>query len=632
MCGILGIINNSLNSEEINKRVRFSLNLIKYRGPDASNFYADKNYGLGSVRLSIENLQNGKQPIFDKSSNLIIGFNGEIFNYKDLIKRYSLNEKYSEIQLLLSLYKKIGVEFFHEIQGQFAIFIFNVKTNELILARDKYGIRPLYYHLENKNIYFGSEIKTIFGLTKKTFNISQDALKQSALLWTCVRDTCAFSGIKKIEPSSYIIFKNGKIVEKKKFFLKKNLNFLKENKSIDLKNLVEDAVKRQLQSDVGYACYLSGGIDSAIIAYTLSKLSKKKLDTFSVSFKNSEYDESKYQKLMSNFLGSNHHSITISNDDISKNFYETINHTESLLFRTAPVPMYLLSKLVKKKNHKVIFTGEGADEILYGYDIYIENRIRKFWSKQPNSKIRPSLLKKLYDYLPQFKNERYFNLTKDFYLKTLNQVDDIFYSHKVRWDQFNNNKLFFNFEDDKIDDILYKLEEDLPNNYSSLNIDQKAQIIEIKTLLSNYLLSSQGDKVSLANSVEGRYPYLDDEFVKSVSSLNSNKLAESLKTKSFLRKSFEKVLPKEIVYRSKFAYQAPEASAFVSSEHRSDLFLDFQDNLKEIELINTNNFKQLINKIQSPYATKRLSFRENMSFILGLSMFCLYKNSKKWIN
>ena len=235
----------------------------------------NENYGLGSVRLSIENLENGKQPIFDKSSNLIIGFNGEIFNYKDLIKKHSFNNKFSEVQLLLSLYKKIGVEFLSEIQGQFAIFIFNVKTQELLLARDKYGIRPLYYHTENKNIYFGSEIKTIFGLAKKTFNISQDALKQSALLWTCVRDTCAFSGIKKIEPSSYVIFKNGKIIDKKKFFFKKTYDCLKDNKSNDLKHLLENAVKRQLQSDVGYACYLSGGIDSAIIAYTLSKFSQK---------------------------------------------------------------------------------------------------------------------------------------------------------------------------------------------------------------------------------------------------------------------------------------------------------------------------------------------------------------------
>ena len=121
-----------------------------------------------------------------------------------------------------------------------------------------------------------SEIKTIFGLAKKTFNISQDALKQSALLWTCVRDTCAFSGIKKIEPSSYVIFKNGKIIDKKKFFFKKTYDCLKDNKSNDLKHLLENAVKRQLQSDVGYACYLSGGIDSAIIAYTLSKFSQKK--------------------------------------------------------------------------------------------------------------------------------------------------------------------------------------------------------------------------------------------------------------------------------------------------------------------------------------------------------------------
>ena len=630
MCGIAGLLNNKLSVDELKKRIRLSLKSINHRGPDETNYFVDQNYALGSVRLSIEKVENGTQPIYDKSSGLIIGFNGEIFNYKDLINKYKLNKDFSEIQLLLSLYKKNGLEIFSELQGQFAIFIFDIREKELVLARDKFGIRPLYYHVDDKNIYFGSEIKTIFNLARKTFNLSQDALKQTTLLWTCIKDNCAFEGIKKVEPASHIVFKEGKISYKKNNF-KTDLFKSDFGENIDLEKLLEDAVLRQLQSEVGFACYLSGGIDSSIIAHILNKFSKKKLDTFSVSFKNPEYDESKFQNLMAKFLGSNHHSIEISNKEINENFFETVNHTESFLFRTAPVPMFLLSKLVNKNNHKVIFTGEGADEIFYGYDLFFENRIRKFWSKFPNSKFRPNLLKKLYDYLPQFKNKRYFNLTKDFYLKSLNDLNDVFFSHRVRWDQFNNNKFYFNFKNQKTDDVLLKFKNDLPKDYSNLNNDQKAQVLEIKTLLSNYLLSSQGDKVSLAHSVEGRYPYLDDVLVQSVSRINTNKLAKTVKSKSLLRDSFKKYLPKEIVHRSKFAYQAPEASAFVTSEYKSDIFLDFQDNMKQLELINFDNFQQLIKKIQNPYATSRLGFRENMSFILGLSIFCLYKNSKKWI-
>ena len=632
MCGIVGLIDHSLTNDEIKKRIKSSLHSIRYRGPDESNFFSEKNYAFGAVRLSIENLKNGQQPIYDSSSQLILGFNGEIFNYKYFIKKYNLDNKFSEIQVLLFLYKKFGLKFLTLLEGQFAIFIFDIKKNELILARDRFGIRPLYYHVDNKNIYFGSEIKTIFSLTKKTFNLSQNSLKQTTLLWTNIRDTTAFEEINKIEPSNYTIFKNGKIIDKKKFLTEEKFIKVEKNESHDLKTLIEDSVKRQLQSDVGYACYLSGGIDSAVIAYILSQNSTQTLDTFSVSFQNNEYDESKYQNLMAKFLKSNHRSIKINNKDISDNFYETVNHTESLLFRTAPVPMYLLSKLVNKNNHKVVFTGEGADEILYGYDIFIENRIRRFWSKKTDSKIRPSLLKKLYNYLPQFNNERYFNLTKDFYLKTLSNINDLFYSHRVRWDQFNNTKMFFNFSSQKIDEILSSLEKDLPMDFLKLNVDKKAQLLEIKTLLTNYLLCSQGDKVSLANSVEGRYPYLDDTFVKSISKIDTNTLAKSINGKSLLRNSFNKILPEQIVNRSKFAYQAPEANAFVNSKFKSDLFLDFEDNLHTIDFINQKNFKELIKKIQNPYSSTRLGFRENMSFIIGLSMYCLYKNSKKWIN
>ena len=334
-------------------------------------------------------------------------------------------------------------------------------------------------------------------------------------------------------------------------------------------------------------------------------------------------------KILVNKLNTNHHPLRINNKDISQNFSQAVNHAETFLFRTAPVPMYLLSKFVNKLGFKVIYSGEGADEILFGYDLFFENRIRNFWKRKSNSKIRPLLLKKLYHYLPQYRNDRYFELIKDFYKLNL-KSNSIFYSHLVRWQQYDLVSSFFNLNEVKKNKLQKEFLLSLPNSFKKISSDKKAQYLEISTLLSNYLLSSQGDRMSMANSVEGRYPFLDENFVSNMSKIDTNLLAPSINSKKLFREAFKNKLPQKILNRPKIAYQAPEAKCFVDKNFTSNNMTELMDNINELNLINKNNYFNLIKKFKDENSSKRMGFRENMAIIIGLSYSSLNKSLKDW--
>ena len=635
MCGIAGILGESTS---LNSKCKKMLNMISHRGPDEQRVIKNRNFVGGTARLSIEALHNGSQPIEDKK--YIIGFNGEIFNYKKIISNFNLDKRIcnSEIRVLLELFKLKKEKFVNFLNGQFAIFIFDKEKKKLFLFRDPYGIRPLYYHKNKKNFYFSSEMKSIVKVSDYKFRVDFKSIMQTAFFWTNIGEQTSIKKIKQIEPGHFIIYKNKKIYHKKYFTdpLIKNANKIKNKvNSNDVFECLSKSVRNQLQSEVGYACAISGGIDSAAIAYILSKNSKKKIDTFSISFKDKSYDESIFQKKVSNFLNTRHHTIKISKEDIAANFEKVINHTENILFRTAPIPMFILNKEVSRQKHKVFFTGEGADEIALGYDIFFENRIRKYWSRNPKSKRIPDLFSKLYKYLPQFQNKRYLKLTLDFYKNFINyKNNDHIFSHRVRWSQFSQVSNYFNFKTSiKINQLSKDINKILKkNNISNLNSDQKCQILEFNTLLSNYLLSSQGDRVSMANSVEGRYPYLDDNFTNFYSKLKSEHKAPKIISKKLLRVAFRNKLPKEITHRPKIAYQAPEAKAFLDHNFTSKSAREFLKNYEKLDYFNKKNVKSLIEKIKSPHSSQRLGFRENMGFIMCLSVYYLDKHIKKWKN
>ena len=636
MCGIVGIISSeSIKKRELTQKGLKMLNKINHRGPDESKFLCEDGFFLGSVRLAIEAVSYSSQPI--ENRQLICGLNGEIFNYKKLINEFFSKQNISsEVELIINLWQLKKEKIVDYIKGQYAIYIYDKIANKVFLFRDNFGIRPIYYYLDKKNnFFFASEIKSIVSSNKKKFKINHNSISNICAFWTNIGKNTSIKDIYTLEPGHFLEYSaRGKIIIKK--FKKELFENKKNNEKLTSNDLFENfkkSVLNQLQSDVGYATYLSGGIDSSALAYVLSKLSKNKLDAFAVGFKDKEYDESIYQKKISNELNINLHQILITRKKISKVFPEVINHSENILFRTAPAPMYLLSKEVAKKGHKVVFSGEGADEILFGYDIFFENRIRLFWSKNLKSKFRPLLFKKLYDYLPQFKNSRYFEMIKDFYKVNLKKTDSIFYSHFVRWQQYEYISKFFNIpsRDYNLEKEYKFLKKLLPNKFELIPNDKRTQYFEINTLLSNYLLSSQGDRMTMANSVEGRYPFLDQDFVNFISNIPANKLAPTIKSKYLFRKAFEGKIHDEIIFRPKTAYQAPEARCFIGHDYISPEGEDFIENLHKMNsYIDVKNFRLLIKKFLNKYSSERLSFRENMVFIMGISLFFLKKKIQEW--
>lgn len=639
MCGIAGFIHNSIGIEESKNKITKMINIIGHRGPDALCAVIGKKFSMATARLAIEKIREGEQPIVNDNKKYVLSFNGEIFNYKDIILKYSFQKDKvdSEIKLLAKLFELKGVNFINEVEGQFAISIYDVVYDKLYLYRDRFGIRPIYYKYKNKKFLYSSEIKSIVAFEEIPPKTSLMSIAATSLFWSNIKNMTSFEDIFQIPPGNYLIFSNGKL-EIKKYW--NNPICLNNNKDkIDKKfryeklfGLIKDAVKRQIHGEVGFSSYLSGGIDSSIIAYLLTQIQKSSIDTFSIEFENKEYDESVAQQNIKKVINSNHFSLKISNKDIAENFEKVIDHSESHLFRTAPVPMFLLSKYVKEKGHKVVFTGEGADEILLGYDLFGEVKIRKFWSKFPSSKIRPELLKKLYYYLPQFQNSRYFEITKEFYKKNLTNIEDNFYSHQIRWGQYSMIKSFFHIDDEK-----YKKEflentflKSMPKNFKDLSMIRKAQIVEINTLLSGYLLSSQGDRMTMAHGVEGRYPYLDDLFTSELAEISSETKAPGIKLKNILREAFVEHLPKKVINRPKFAYQAPEAKAFFDNKKGLLIVNDFTENLSKQKNLKIEPFLNLIKKLKDTNSSSRMSFRENMAFIIGLSEHFLIKSANKW--
>jgi asparagine synthase (glutamine-hydrolysing) len=634
MCGIVGFINHNQNFDESKLRITRMINSIEHRGPDATAVLIGKNFVSATARLSIETIKNGHQPIITNNKRYIASFNGEIFNYKNIIKKYSFStqEVNSEVKLLVKLFELKGCKFIREIEGQYAISIYDNMQNKLYLFRDRFGIRPLFYK-EKENVFvYGSEIKSIAAYNPEILKTSLNSIAFTGLFWSNINDSTSFEDVKQLQPGSYLIYTKNKI-EIKRYW--NNPLSIKNNNSDGDRNFIDilkSSLKRQIHGEVGFSSYLSGGVDSSAIAYLLTEIQGSPIDTFSIEFENKEYDESDAQKKIQKIIKSNHSSLKISNIDIVDNFEKVINHSEAHLFRTAPIPMFLLAQHVKKSGHKVVFTGEGADEILLGYDIFGETKIRKFWSKFPESKKRPNLLRKLYYYLPQFNNDRYFEITKDFYKKSLQDQEDFFYSHRVRWNQYSVVKNFFNLDKDIFEKkyMTNSFLNSLPNNFKDLGLMEKTQLIEIDTLLSGYLLSSQGDRMTMAHGVEGRYPYLDDIFTNELAEISAQKKSPGLKLKNILRKSLKEYLPKEIVDRPKFAYQAPEAKVFFDNKKGLGIVEEFTDGLSKNEKLNKDSFMSLISKLKDKNSSSRMGFRENMVFIIGLSDHFLRKCASNW--
>ena len=392
----------------------------------------------------------------------------------------------------------------------------------------------------------------------------------------------------------------------------------------DLLELLIDAVRLRLRADVPVGAYLSGGIDSSAITSLIRNYTNNPLKTFAVTFQDKVYDERSQQMEMVEYLGTDHHTVDCNYSKIAEAFPDVIWHTETPIIRTAPTPLFFLSELVRQNKYKVVLTGEGADEVLGGYDIFKEAKIRAFIKKNPDSTVRPFLLKRLYPYLAlsPTKSAEY---AKEFFDTEAPVDSDLFYAHRPRWGitewilTFLSGEVRSRIEGSPVEKLKARFESKL----NGLDFFSRAQYLESKLLLQNYLLSSQGDRMAMAHSVEGRFPFLDHRVVEFSCNIPPQLRMKALNEKNILKKAMKGLLPEPILKRKKQPYMAPDILSFFGEKIPE--YLDFylsENMLNEAGLFNPKAVNQLIMKCRKGV---RQSFRENMAFVGILSAQILYE-------
>jgi asparagine synthase (glutamine-hydrolysing) len=432
----------------------------------------------------------------------------------------------------------------------------------LFLARDRLGIRPLFYAPLPHGLAFGSEIKAILLDPRVEARLDPQALAQTFTFWAPLAPRTVFQGIEELPPGHYMEV-NAKERTVSRYW---QLTFpeageeepISEADAADrLHALLSDATRLRLRADVTVGGYLSGGLDSTYITGLIREHTPEALSTFSIAFEDLAYDERSYQELATAFLGTAHRRTVCTNADISRVLPDVVWHTEVPILRTSPAPMYLLSRLVRENGIKVVLTGEGSDEFLGGYNIYKEDKVRRFWAREPDSELRPLLLRKLYPYIADLARGGDAYLAA-YFGRDLTDVDRPGYSHRLRWQSTARMRNFLvpDFQMpgyEPVDELLT----DLNGGLSALSPLAKAQALEVRTFMSAYLLSSQGDRMMAANSVEGRFPFLDHRVVEFVARLPAKLKIRGLREKHILKESAKGFLPPSIIERHKQPYRAP---------------------------------------------------------------------------
>ena len=626
MCGIAGIIDYG-NPADRKFLVEKMLTVIAHRGPDDSGIYNSPHATIGNVRLSIIDIEGGHQPLKDATGRYWIVFNGEIFNYLELRQMLTSSKgcsfrTNSDTEVLLQLYIHYGIKCLNLLNGQFAFAVWDTVDEELFIARDRVGIRPLFYYNCKGRFGFASEIKSLFQSDDVIPEFNYQGLSQIYTFWTALTPDTPFKNISELSPGEYMIY-NRKGIKKQKYW---ELTYNTTSASLSLpdateqfRELLSDALRLRLRADVPVAAYLSGGLDSTTSVAYIKKTEPGILNTFSVGFDEEEFDESNFQVQAVKYYNTSHKYVSCSSSDIAALFPLVIWHAETPVMRTAPAPMMQLSRLVRDNNIKVVITGEGADETLAGYNIFKEAVIRQFWSSQPDSHLRPLLLKKLYPYLPQMQQANP-NILKMFFGYRLQDTESPIYSHILRWN--NSNQVLRHLSDNfrsQLDD--YSPQEHLisrlPDGFDSWDLLARAQWLETTLLMSGYLLSSQGDRMALANSVESRYPFLDYRLIEFANSLPSKFKLNGLTEKYLLKLAVKEIVPENIRLRTKQAYRAPVSSVFLSDQ--APEYVREMLSEKQFNLTGVFNYHSVQPRIERMKKTGRSTEVENMliTFIIS---------------
>jgi asparagine synthase (glutamine-hydrolysing) len=582
MCGIAGIFAidaraPSPSAEELGRMTRE----LAHRGPDESGVTTRGRAGLAHTRLSIIDLATGQQPLSNEDDTVWVTFNGEIFNYvelrEELLAHGHVFKTRSDTEVIVHAYEQWGLDAFSRFNGQFAIGLWDETTEQLVLARDPLGVRPIFVCEHAGRLFFASEVKAIFAADPtipRAFD--PEGLAETFTFWSVVPPQSVFAGVREIEPGSVHAFRsNGERVYRApavpKFPTERAEAF---DGSIDdaveaVRGALEEATRlRMLRADVPVGSYLSGGLDSTLVAALGQRAKGSRITTFSLRFEDAEYDETSYQRIAADAIGSIHREIVVSARDIASVFPDVVAHTERPILRTAPAPLFLLSKLVRDEGVKVVLTGEGADEMFAGYDLFREAKVRRFWARHPRSEVRPRLLERLYPYLARSPVAQA-AMAREFFGLGLEEHQRPGFGHALRWRTTSALRRLFSADlrarlADH--DPVSRFVASLPREHDDWSPLARDQYVELKTLLAGYILSSQGDRMLMAHSVEGRFPFLDANVASLAHALPDAYKLRVLDEKHVVKRAARGLVPDAIIDRKKQPYRAPDALAFAGAK------------------------------------------------------------------
>lgn len=628
MCGIAGIVNPPGVSADP-ALLRLMIEKIRHRGPDDCGVYLEQRVGLAHTRLSIIDPASGQQPMHNEDRSLWIVFNGEIFNYVELREKLARKghrfATQSDTEVILHLYEDKGEDCVHDFNGQWAFAIWDATEQKLFLSRDRMGVRPLFYSTVDGAFLFASEVKSIFAHPRVPRKIDLVGLDQIFTFWVNLPPRTVFDGISELPPGHSLTIQNGAVKLRPYWRLDYSSAPLvhcaaEEQEYADrLLDLLIDATRIRLRADVAVGAYLSGGLDSSVVTALIHRFTDAPLKTFSVTFEDSEFDESAYQREVARFLGTEHHEVRCGYDDIGRVFPHVIWHAEKPILRTAPAPLFILSQLVRENGYKVVLTGEGSDEILGGYDIFKEAKIRRFWGVRPDSKLRPMLLKRLYPYFPKLQRQSPAYLKASFRVNA-EDPSSPFFSHLPRWELTSKLKRFFSDEVQsqlRPEDRYAEMEACLPDRYRQWDGFCQAQYLEATYLLPGYILSSQGDRVAMAHSVEGRFPFLDYRVVELAASIPPRLKMKVLDEKYILKRCAKGLIPPAIKKRAKQPYRAPESKSFFDGGERDYVrALLAPEQIRKNGIFHPGAVQKLVEKVRRGQA---IGFKDNMALASILS-------------
>ena len=558
MCGICGIYNN-VNTHALDKGVLDNMmKAILHRGPDGSNSLITDRVALGFNRLSFLDLEGGMQPLYNGDKSVVMVCNGEIFNHRELRDELMAEgyvfRTHTDVEVIPHLYDKYGLDFPKYLNGQFAIALYDTKKDMFLLVRDQVGICPLYYTIHDGRVIFGSEIKAILEYPGIPRKLNLKAVDQLMNFPGIVSPTTFFKGIYALRAGHMIIFSEGSEGRDEEFWdmiytediEDKGEEYYVEN----VKTLFKNAIARRLDADVPIGFYISGGLDSSLVACYIGKFLLNSYYSFSAEIGTDELDESQYQYMVKDCVKSTHYSVPVTDESIYENLKKVIWHTESAVKESYDVAAYLLSSLVQDSPAKAVLTGQGSDEFFCGYVGYMLDMFRGMQ--------RGSMTEDELKYNEHLWGDKYFRYERIH--PEIRKVHKQVYAADIA---------------DRIDDFSALKESPIDvRKVAGLSDAKRRSYIDYKLRLSDHLLIEHGDHMFFSHSVEGRHPFLDSELLKFVATIPDEYKINGTNEKYILKKAGAGIVPEKILKRNKFPFQAQGMSMLIKNTNIAEYIDD----------------------------------------------------------